>query len=798
MQKQSDASSWRSYAPVWQIVALGLSVTIITFLLVWLSSYQRTEDEWRANIEVYGQTISANLKHYEDVVTDLKGFVVHTGGSDSQREFDKFAHNLISQHAGVQGLLWAPRIPGAARLGYEVGIRDATRPDLQITERGENGDWRRAAPRDEYFPITLLTQINGNMSIVGYDLGSEPDRRRALEQARDTGQPAATLGIQLVGTKSDGPGILFIVPVYREDAPKSTVLERRAALTGFAVGAIQSATMIEETIRAARIHGFDIYFFDGSISTGYQFLYAHRSRSRGAGEQFPAWQEAIDNERRIVDQDTIRFGDRHWMMIANPAANAYDLAPPILAWSVFVVGLLATGLAGRYTLTATCRARLKGSQDALTGLVNRSTFVRELRLVTEPDLKNFAVLYLDLDHFKDVNDTMGRAAGDRLLRAVAERLRAIVRENDSVARFGGDEFAILQTGISDSADAVALAEKVQKALGEPFSIDGSEILTQASIGIALSSPDLADAETILARADLAVYRAKSEGRGTYKFFSEALDREVRDRVNLGIELREALASGQFFLMYQPQVDVDTGRILGLEALARWRHPTRGLIAPGKFIPAAESNGLIVPLGHWVLHEACRQMKNWLDVGIAPPMIGVNVSGLQFKVPLELENDVAAILAETALPPGLLELEFTETLLIGLTLEHDDALQRLRRIGLRIAIDDFGTGYSSLEYLGRIPVNRIKISQNFMTNLTPTTKTAKIVKAAIGMAHELGLDVVIEGVETAEQLAMVKSFNGRKVQGYYFSKPLPADETTALLRVGKIIPVRPTAIEPAAA
>ncbi|HET7191545.1 MAG TPA: bifunctional diguanylate cyclase/phosphodiesterase [Pseudolabrys sp.] len=434
----------------------------------------------------------------------------------------------------------------------------------------------------------------------------------------------------------------------------------------------------------------------------------------------------------------------------------------------------------------------------MTGLVNRSTFVRELRLVTEPDLKNFAVLYLDLDHFKDVNDTMGRAAGDRLLRAVAERLRAIVRENDSVARFGGDEFAILQTGISDSADAVALAEKVQKALGEPFSIDGSEILTQASIGIALSSPDLADAETILARADLAVYRAKSEGRGTYKFFSEALDREVRDRVNLGIELREALASGQFFLMYQPQVDVDTGRILGLEALARWRHPTRGLIAPGKFIPAAESNGLIVPLGHWVLHEACRQMKNWLDVGIAPPMIGVNVSGLQFKVPLELENDVAAILAETALPPGLLELEFTETLLIGLTLEHDDALQRLRRIGLRIAIDDFGTGYSSLEYLGRIPVNRIKISQNFMTNLTPTTKTAKIVKAAIGMAHELGLDVVIEGVETAEQLAMVKSFNGRKVQGYYFSKPLPADETTALLRVGKIIPVRPTAIEPAAA
>jgi EAL domain-containing protein (putative c-di-GMP-specific phosphodiesterase class I) len=297
---------------------------------------------------------------------------------------------------------------------------------------------------------------------------------------------------------------------------------------------------------------------------------------------------------------------------------------------------------------------------------------------------------------------------------------------------------------------------------------------------------------------LAVYRAKSDGRGTYKFFTEALDKEVRDRMNLGAELREALASGQFFLVYQPQVDADTGRILGLEALVRWRHPTRGLVAPGEFISVAESNGLIVPLGRWVLQEACRQMKKWLDAGIAPPMIGVNVSGLQVKVPLELANDIATILAETALPAGLLELEFSETLLVGLTIGHDDVLQQLRRIGLRIAIDDFGTGYSSLEYLGRIPVNRIKIGQNFMTNLTPGSKFAKIIKAAIGMAHDLGLDVIIEGVETAEQLALVKSYNGRKVQGYYFSKPLPAVEATALLHAGKIIPARPIVVEPAAA
>jgi diguanylate cyclase (GGDEF)-like protein/PAS domain S-box-containing protein len=433
------------------------------------------------------------------------------------------------------------------------------------------------------------------------------------------------------------------------------------------------------------------------------------------------------------------------------------------------------------------------THDVLTGLANRAAFVEALEraiALARRDGKNLAVLYLDLDHFKDVNDTLGRPLGDLLLQEVAKRLQATVRETDIVARFGGDEFALLQTGILEPADTAVLADKMLKSISEPFSIQGREIRTGASVGIAVYGSDTPDPENLLSHADVALYRAKSDGRGTYRFFTDAMDKEVKARVTLATELREAIAFGQLFLMYQPQVDVDTGRVDGVEALVRWHHPTRGLVSPIEFIPVAETSGLIVPLGHWVLHEACRQMKEWLDAGIGPPLIAVNVSGRQFKNALELERDIATILLETALPPGFLELELTESVLVEVSREHDDVLQRLRKVGLHIAIDDFGTGYSSLEYLGRLPVNRIKIAQNFMIGLETGSSNATIVKTAIGMAHELGFDVVVEGVETAEQLELIRSFNGRKVQGYYYSKPLSAGGATAVLQTGKISPARP--------
>jgi diguanylate cyclase (GGDEF)-like protein/PAS domain S-box-containing protein len=437
--------------------------------------------------------------------------------------------------------------------------------------------------------------------------------------------------------------------------------------------------------------------------------------------------------------------------------------------------------------------------DNLTGLANRTVFVQALQqaiAVAQRGGAPFAILYLDLDHFKDVNDTLGHPVGDLVLTSVAERLGGSIRDSDTVARFGGDEFALIQSGISGPLDAVALAEKLLRAISLPLQIYGNEIRSGASIGIAVYGADSLDAETLLSHADVALYRAKREGRGTYRFFTEAMDVEVRTRVTLGTELRDALARGQFLLEYQPQIDVDTGRFVGIEALIRWRHPSRGLLSPAVFIPVAEQSGLVIPLGRWILLEACSQMKQWIDAGIAPPLIAVNVSGLQFRTPLEFEEEIAAILTATELPAQRLELELTETVLMEVSREHNDALLRLRSAGHRIAIDDFGTGYSSLEYLARFPVDRIKIAQSFIADLTSASSNPAIVRAAIGLAHELNLDVVVEGVETAEQLRLVRSWGCRKVQGYYFSEPLLPGELTPLLRAARIARKAPL-LEPAA-
>ena len=455
--------------------------------------------------------------------------------------------------------------------------------------------------------------------------------------------------------------------------------------------------------------------------------------------------------------------------------------------------------------------------DSLTGLPNRRVFVEDLEQAiarARRGVTSFAVLYLDLDHFKDVNDTLGHPVGDVLLIKVAERLRANVRADDTVARFGGDEFAVILNNIAEPASAAAVSErilgaiadptaiqakaaavaadvadKIVRAVTEPITIEANRIHSGASVGIAIYGPGSLDAETMLSHADVALYQAKVERRGTYRFFTDGMDVEVRARVSMSAQLRDAIALDQLFLMYQPQVDIDTGRIVGLEALVRWQHPTLGVVGPGQFIPAAERHGLIVSLGHWVMDEACRQAKRWLDAGVAPPLIAVNLSAIQFKLPLELERDIAAIMSELGLPPQILELELTESVLMDASRGHNDVLLRLREKGHRIAIDDFGSGYSSLDYLRRYPVDRIKIAQTFIADIGIESGNDAIVKAALSLARELNIEVVVEGVETAAQLELLQAWGSRIVQGFYFARPLSVPDATALLRIGRITPVQ---------
>jgi diguanylate cyclase (GGDEF)-like protein/PAS domain S-box-containing protein len=426
--------------------------------------------------------------------------------------------------------------------------------------------------------------------------------------------------------------------------------------------------------------------------------------------------------------------------------------------------------------------------DVLTGLPNRRLFIEALdKAISRRNRygEGFAVLYLDLDHFKDVNDTLGHPIGDVLLQRVAERLHENVRDIDTISRFGGDEFAAVAIDIRDPADAGALAEKLVRALDRPFEVDGRLIQTGTCIGIAVYGPESPDAEALLSHADVALYRAKADGVGTFRFYTDVMDADVRARVALEVELAAAVKNEQFVLLYQPQIDLQSGVIVGLEALVRWNHPTRGLLRPAAFIVAAEASGAIVPMGRIVLREACLQMRAWMDAGIAPPVVTVNVSGIQFRQPGGLEETLAEVLAESRVPAARLEIELTESVLMDASRSHNAALITLRAMGLRIAIDDFGTGYSSLDYLRRFHVQRIKIPGTFITDLTTIPSNGAIVRASFGLARELDIEVVVEGVETAAQIKLLEGWGGRIVQGFYFSQPLPAVEATALLRAGAV-------------
>lgn len=439
--------------------------------------------------------------------------------------------------------------------------------------------------------------------------------------------------------------------------------------------------------------------------------------------------------------------------------------------------------------------------DALTGLANRILFRDALEHAVaraHRGEKAFAVLYLDLDHFKDINDTLGHHAGDLLLQTVGERLVNATRETDMVARFGGDEFAVLVMDVRDPTDVGILASKIIELIGMPFCVEGNEIHVSVSVGIAVYEPGGQDAEAYLMHAELALYRAKADGRRTYRFFTDSMDVEVRARVTLNDELRRAIADEQFFLVYQPQVDIDSGRIVGVEALVRWRHPEQGVVYPDQFIPTAEKGGLIVPLGRWVLNEACRQTRAWLDAGVPIPLMAVNMSPAQFRAPVELERDIVAVLDQMRLPQGTLQLELTETTLMETSSTHASLLGRLRAMGIKISIDDFGTGYSSLDYLHRYSVDQIKIAQVFVAGIAERPEDVAIVKASIGLAREFGLNVIAEGAETSEQVDLLAGWGCREIQGFYFSRPLTADVVEPFLRQGFIRPGQAASREQVAA
>lgn len=423
--------------------------------------------------------------------------------------------------------------------------------------------------------------------------------------------------------------------------------------------------------------------------------------------------------------------------------------------------------------------------DSLTGLPNRALFMERLGYVVESAKRHkaqlFAVLFIDLDRFKIINDSLGHTFGDQLLIGIASRLKACLRPTDTIARLGGDEFTILLEDIKDISDAVHIADRIQAQLKRHFDLGGQEVFTTASIGIALSARNYEQPEALLRDADIAMYRAKALGKARFEIFNLDMHTRAVAMLQLETDLRLAIEREEFQVYYQPIVSLKTGIITGFEALVRWQHPERGLIAPAEFIPLAEETGLIVPLGYWVLRQACHQIKLWqTQYPSSPPLtVSVNISGKQFSEP-DLIPQIRQILQDTKLNPQSLRLEITESVLIENTESVVSILSQLKAMNIQLYMDDFGTGYSSLSYLHRFPIDTLKIDRSFISTMDIESKNLKIVQTIIMLAHNLDMDVIAEGIETEAQQAKLKNLGCEYGQGYFFSKPLAAVAAEVLI------------------
>lgn len=470
--------------------------------------------------------------------------------------------------------------------------------------------------------------------------------------------------------------------------------------------------------------------------------------------------------RDVVLPVLVRGYLRWWSFTGKPVINGLNAFD----------GYRGVGSDVTSSMQAQARVNHMATHDVLTDLPNRAVFQSAIKTAAASPTPRFALLWLDLDRFKAVNDTLGHDVGDALLIEVGQRLRACVSAGDTVARLGGDEFAVLSMG-GDAATAEALASRISTAINRPFHLDnGVRANVGVTTGIVLVPDDALDPEELFKDADLALYRAKGDGRGGWRFYDAEMDAVAKERNKLQIGLRDAIGREEFRLVFQPIVDQSTGDVVTLEALLRWEHPEGGHVPPDTFIPVAEETGIIVPIGEWVLRRACQEAMRWP----IPVQVAVNLSPVQFRDP-DLYDLVRGALTESGLPAARLELELTETIFLDATETTLASLHRLRDLGISIALDDFGTGYSSLSYLRSFPFDKVKIDQSFVRNLPDDASCLAIVRAIAGMADSLGIRVVAEGVEHAEQAALLQVQGCSRMQGYFFSKPLPADAIAAYLQ-----------------
>jgi diguanylate cyclase (GGDEF)-like protein len=797
---KSIGSKLRQSLPCILASAIGVAVSVTAAGVIVQRDNNDADRQFHVLAENHFMVLQNGLDEYVNRLRAVRALFDSSEQPVTRNEFEAFTQPILADNSAIATLSWVPRLLNSERAEHERSGVSQGLADYGVKAMNASGKMVPSPEHSQYYPIYYAT-LPKTSPLYGLDLRSEPATLAEMEHARDSDRlgfsPIRTL-VSAGGTQS---GYLFSMPVYKRGSLHDTIEERRRNLIGFVHGSLITGKMVDTIIAANKTpKGLDSFFFLPGGGRDDLPAYIHSSRLRTMPVE--PMSEATLAAGLHWSRDLMADGQPWMTMEMAPMPDGPLTAQHGRSWVALAFGLILTSAvviyirsSRRYTFRI-MRVNQKVSElaqmDALTSLANRRAFIERLGAAFAACRRGanpFSILYFDVDHFKDVNDTLGHAIGDALLRHVASRVIDATRENDIVARFGGDEFAILQSDANDIAAAGALAAKIGRVLAEPYFIEDNEVHSSVSIGISRYAPDVPGPDAMIIQADLALYRAKEDGRNCYRFHSADLDREVQDRVVIGEELRGALDRNELELHYQPQVELRSGRIIGLEALLRWNHPKRGWISPAIFIPIAERTGQIQILGRWVLDAACRQLRSWQDQGVAPALIGVNVSALHFKGSTDIDRDVAECLGKWGIAPGMIEIELTETVLMDITQQHSERFERLRQLGVRIAIDDFGTGYSSLSYLANYPVSRMKIAQELVSGVDPDSRSATVVRAAIRMARELGIEIIAEGVETEGQTKFLLSAGCESGQGFYFSRPVNAERATELLRAGRISPVR---------
>lgn len=774
----------RHRAPIWMLAVLGTALSIAGWFIVSGLEDQTSAAEFNLRANNTAVVLQNGINEYLANLSALRA--LFESAAVGEQEFLTFSDRLLRNHSAILSLSWVPRILNEDRAAHEQATQQAAGEDYRIRSVSEDGTLDPSPTAAEYFPVYYTTEKIRTRLVRGLNLDDGGIRQQPLEKARDGDMLAASQDFTLQSGTGNRIGFFVVLPVYKRGLPHDSIEERRRNLVGFVQGVFQVDAMIAATLRGIRISA-DYYVFSSEAGSTKQPIYTRLLKP--SGEPLAASRHA-EIETAFHWSGKVAVADRQWEMLVVPEQR---FLVHLRAWIILTAGLCLTGvvfsfmwLSNRHTRKLAEANRTISElacTDPLTALANRRVFQDRIAAAFEKAKRSgepFAVMYIDLDHFKDFNDLMGHAAGDALLVQVGKRLLAVTGEADCVARFGGDEFAILQSHAGAEGASETLAAKIVAALNETSMLEGHAARISCSVGVSRYAEELDGPDAMLMQADLALYRAKDAGRNRVCIHDKTIDQLACDRVILGRELKAAIESGGLALHYQPQVDIESGRIVGLEALVRWNHSQRGQIPPALFIPIAEKTGSIVDLGKWVFDEACRQIRVWQDEGIDAPPIAVNVSAIQCKRP-ELEQDVVASLTRWKIAPGRIEIELTESVLMEATQHHRDIIARLRTLGLRLAIDDFGTGYSSLNYLTNFPVDRIKIAQELIFNCTAETRCAAVVRAAIHLAEELDTEVLAEGVETAEHARFLSSAGCKFAQGYFFSRPVDAAQATTLLR-----------------